>query len=154
MYNLKNKYGFYPETKKNTEWVIGEWIHFRAEQIGTEIRIYINDVEQFTITALREITGGLVSFVFDMRGYTHSEVLIDNVFFGMTDETTFGKRPFSIPLREDGGQVNVPIEPISDTHAASKAYVDSKAGGALPTPGVEHAGKFLIVGDDGQIIFK
>lgn len=150
--SLKNKYGFYSETRRNTQWAFGEWIHLRAEQIGTEVRIYINDAEQFKITATRSLTNPLNKFIFEMRGYTHSEVLVDNIFFGMTDETTFGKRPFSIPLREDGGQVNVPVEPISDTHAASKAYVDSKISTTLPTPGDGDEGKFLVVGENGQII--
>lgn len=121
-----SSYGFGVTTGSNTKWDWGTWIHLRLEQIGTDVRLYINDEPQCTLTANREITNGLVSFIFDMRGQAYSKVCIANTFLGMVDDDWFGKRSMSVPVKDTEGQLMVPTEPTNDNHAASKAYVDSK----------------------------
>ncbi len=131
----KNTYGFALTSGANVNWNQGEWIHFRAEQIGTEVRIYINDALLFTMTANRAITTEALNFVFDLRGWTYSKILVDNTFFGMVDDDWFGRRGVAIPVKDMDGYIMVPTEPTKDNHAASKAYVDSKVGtgGAVDT---------------------
>lgn len=106
----------------------GEWFNLRFEQIGTDLKIYINHELVGQRTTTKNINDGISCVELQGRKVAYdSEILFDNTCMFMNDDDFFGGQinPPGIAGRLLGGYINVPKEPINDEHAASKKYVDN-----------------------------